>query len=576
MSTIPAMDYDLLYYERVVRSVANNTRQDGEDFLRVAAEIPIRTEVQVFPLAEANRALNALKDDKVRGAAVIHVAVIALWLFLAVRSWRLIVPILLTLGLGLLLTLLFATLAVGTLNLVSVGFGILFIGIAVDFAIQFAVRYRETRHDLPDIATALTATARRAGGQILVASAATAAGFLAFVPTDFRGVAELGLIAGIGMLIAFCCTLLFLPAAIRLFHPAGEPAEIGFRWAAPLDAAVRRHRLPLLLIFALLGITGLALLPLLRFDADPLHTKDPTTEAMQTLYDLMASPITNPFTIDIVAPSVADAVARAQRLATLPLVAHVLSIDSFVPADQPTKLALIHDAKSLLDVTLAPRPSAPAPSPDAIRQAAKDALVAIEPSLAKLPADHPLTQVAGDLRRLSVAADPVVRAADENLTRFLPMQIEQLRVALTAEPVTAESLPPNITRDWLLPDGRARLQVVPKPEAQDSVVLKRFVDQVTAVAPDAGGAAVIFVATGATIVHAFRTAALTAIGMIALILLIALRRIVDVALVMAPLLLSALTTVVVMWRCDRRSTTPISSPSRYCWGSASLSTSTSS
>lgn len=67
------MDYDLLYWERVIRSVANNTRQDGEDFLRVAAEIPVRTQVRVFPLAEANRALNALKNDEVRGAAVIQV-----------------------------------------------------------------------------------------------------------------------------------------------------------------------------------------------------------------------------------------------------------------------------------------------------------------------------------------------------------------------------------------------------------------------------------------------------------------------------------------------------------------------
>ena len=73
MSTIPAMDYGLLYWERVIRSVANNTRQDGEDFLRVAAEIPVRTEVQAFPLSEANRALNALKNDEVRGAAVIQV-----------------------------------------------------------------------------------------------------------------------------------------------------------------------------------------------------------------------------------------------------------------------------------------------------------------------------------------------------------------------------------------------------------------------------------------------------------------------------------------------------------------------
>jgi propanol-preferring alcohol dehydrogenase len=73
MSTIPALDYDLLYQERVVRSVANNTRQDGHDFLRLAAQIPIHTQIEVFPLREANRALNALKNDAIRGAAVLKV-----------------------------------------------------------------------------------------------------------------------------------------------------------------------------------------------------------------------------------------------------------------------------------------------------------------------------------------------------------------------------------------------------------------------------------------------------------------------------------------------------------------------
>jgi propanol-preferring alcohol dehydrogenase len=73
MSTIPPMDYDLLYQERVVRSVANNTRQDGHDFLRIAAQIPVHVETQVYPLAEANRALNALKNDAIRGAAVLQV-----------------------------------------------------------------------------------------------------------------------------------------------------------------------------------------------------------------------------------------------------------------------------------------------------------------------------------------------------------------------------------------------------------------------------------------------------------------------------------------------------------------------
>jgi len=73
MSPIPSFDYDLLYQERMIRSVANNTRQDGEDFLRVAAEIPIRTRTRLFPLSEANRALNALKNDAIEGAAVLKV-----------------------------------------------------------------------------------------------------------------------------------------------------------------------------------------------------------------------------------------------------------------------------------------------------------------------------------------------------------------------------------------------------------------------------------------------------------------------------------------------------------------------
>src|SRR5208283_4593943 len=153
-----------------------------------------------------------------------------------------IVPILMTLILGLMLTVLFASIAVGTLNLVSVGFGVLFVGIAVDFAIQFSVRYREYRFQEGEPAAAMTETARRVGVQILIAALATAAGFLAFVPTAFSGVAELGLIAGAGMIMAFTCTLGFLPAAITLFRPHGEAGEVGFAFAARIDPIIVRRR----------------------------------------------------------------------------------------------------------------------------------------------------------------------------------------------------------------------------------------------------------------------------------------------------------------------------------------------
>ncbi len=471
---------------------------------------------------------------------------ITLWLFLAVHSWRLIVPILMTLGLGLMLTVLFATVAVGTLNLVSVGFGVLFVGLAVDFAIQFSVRYREFRFETGDAAVAMTETARRAGLQILIAALATAAGFLAFVPTAFAGVAELGLIAGAGMIIAFACTLGFLPAAIALFRPRGETAEVGFAFAARIDPIVVRRRRSILITFSMLAVAALAASPLLVFDSDPLNTKNPNTEAMRTLRDLIDNPLTNPYTIDVLAPNAKAARALSATLEALPTVASVISIDSFLPADQKQKLAVIADANMILAPTLAPHGSAAPVTAEQIRMAAKSALSQIDPALAKLPKTHKLVAIADDLRRLQTAPDTVLMAADAALTRFLPGQLAHLRLALTAEPVTLASIPADFARDWVLPDGRARVQINPAPEAQTPAGLKMFVQQVTAVAPDAGGSAITIAATADTIVGAFRDAAIYAVIAIALILFGLLRRVLDVALVMAPLLLSALLTLLIV------------------------------
>lgn len=477
---------------------------------------------------------------------IISVVLITLWLFLAVRSWRLIVPILGTLGLGLMLTLLFAAIAVGTLNLVSVGFGILFVGIAVDFAIQFAVRYRRSRQDLDDPAEALAATAYRAGGQILVAAATTAAGFLAFVPTDFAGVAELGLIAGVGMGIAFACTLIFLPAAITLSRPGPETAEAGFPWAAPVDRMLVRRRLAVLGGFAGIFVLALAAFPRLQFDSDPLHTKDPTTEAMQTLNDLMASPLTNPYSADILVPSVTEGAKLAKILEPMKITGDVLTVDSFVPTDQKDKLAIVADAASILAPTLAPREPAAAVTAEQIRMAASTALAQIEPALPKLPGDHPLAAIAGDLRQLIAAPDPVLLSAEQALIRFLPAEIDRLRAALAATPSTRADIPADLARDWVLPDGRARVQALATPGARDSHGLAAFVEAVRSVVPDAGGSAVQIVETAATIVGAFRNAAIFALVAITAILFAALRRVLDVALVLAPLLLSAGMTILVV------------------------------
>jgi hopanoid biosynthesis associated RND transporter like protein HpnN len=491
------------------------------------------------------------------GSAVL----VTLWLFLAVRSWRAVVPVLLTVLLGLLLTSGFAALAVGTLNLVSIAFAILFVGIAVDFAIQFTVRFRDMAQPedmarpgdmaqlgdmasgVPDLASALARTGRVAGAQILVAALATSAGFLAFTPTDFLGVAQLGLIAGVGMLIAFVCTLSFLPALLALFRPAGGPGEAGLRMAAPLDRLLVRARWPVIAMFAVLGVSGAILLPSLSFDSDPLHTKNRNTEAMRTLEDLMDDPVTNPYTMEMLAPDLATAGALAARLAKLPDVDSVLWLRSFVPQDQGEKLPMIADAAELLRATLAPPAQVAPVTADALRDAVRTVAARLTGVVPRLPAGSPLVQIAAELTRLQAAPDATLLAVNSSMTRFLPMQLDRLRLALTAVRTTEADIPPEIRRDWMTPDGRPHLQVIPKASVRGSAGLHAFVAEVQTVAPDAVGSAVTIVRSADTIVAAFRIAAVSAVAAIALILVVVLRRVLDVALVLASLLLSSLLTV---------------------------------
>lgn len=478
------------------------------------------------------------------GGLIGSLLLVAFWLFLGVRSIRLIVPILCTLFLGLALTTGFAAVAVGTINVVSVAFAVLFIGIAVDFSIQFSVRYRSERHRTPDPNRALSNAAHRLGPQILIAAIAISAGFFAFVPTAFAGVAELGLIAGAGMLIAFGCTIFFLPAVLTLCRPRPEPDEVGAMWADHLERWLMPFRGVVLALFAAGGIFGAAMLPSIRFDSDPLHTKNPNTEAMQALRDLMKDPTANPYSADILEPDLAKADAVAGKLRPLPLVSTVLTLSSFVPKNQSEKLPYIQDAENLLGPTLNANPTATPVTPQAIRDAAESAHAALQAALPKVAADSPLRPLTADLGQLVKASDATVMAANTALIRFLPDQIQQLRTALTAKPVTVADVPEDLRRDWMLSDGRARIQAVAKPEARDSAGLRSFSEQIRSVAPNAVGSAVTIVETAATIINAFRTAALSAIVAIALLLLIALRRVIDAALVMTPLMLSALLTVI--------------------------------
>lgn len=471
---------------------------------------------------------------------------VMVWLYLAVRSWRLMLPIMATLVLGLLLTTGFAAVAIGTLNLISVAFAVLFVGIAVDFAIQFSVRLRERLHTVTGVVDALRETGRRAGSQILVASLATAAGFLAFTPTNFVGVAQLGVIAGVGMLIAFVCTLTFLPAMLALCRPHPEPREVGFAFAKRLDPWVARRRVPIAAAFGVLALAGAVLAAKIPFDGDPLHTKDPHSEAIRTLHDLMQDPVTNPYTIEALFPSLKEADAAGAKLAKLPLSQDVVTLSGFLPDDQDQKLALIADAAGVLASTLAP-PEAVAPvTPESLRQATRALAAQLDALRPKLAPDDAMRLIADDVGRLKDAPDAALLAANDALTRFLPTQLARLRLALAATKISLKDIPEELKRDYLLPDGRARLQVFPKAAVVDGHQLRRWVKQALRTVPESAGSAVWILKSADTITTAFQIAAYSALVVIAIILALALRRTLDVVLVMTPLLISALLTALVL------------------------------
>ena len=156
-------------------------------------------------------------------------------LWLALKKARIISAVFVNLMVGLVLTAAVGLWMVGALNPISLAFGVLFVGLGVDFGIQFSVRYRSERHASNDLDQALLATSRGIAGPLLLATASIAAAFYSFLPTAYVGVSELGLIAGTGIIIAFATTVTLLPALLAVLKPSGEHKPIGYAALAPLD-----------------------------------------------------------------------------------------------------------------------------------------------------------------------------------------------------------------------------------------------------------------------------------------------------------------------------------------------------
>ncbi len=261
------------------------------------------------------------------------------------------------------------------------------------------------------------------------------------------------------------------------------------------------------------------------------------------MLDLMRDPATSPDTVEILAPSLKDASVIARRLDQLPEVARTVTLESFIPQDQDKKLAIIADAASLLAPTLEPSETKPAPSDEETVAALTEASNAFVDARGKGEAAALSLRVAAALQGLAAVAPAQRLAIGQRLLSSLDAHLKQIRNALKPEHVAMDTLPEDLVRDWMTPDGRARVEVVPKGNANDNQTLKTFVTAVLAAAPEATGSPVLIQESANAVVRAFLEAGGMALASIALILFVALRRITDVLVTLVPLLLAGVVTM---------------------------------
>ena len=498
------------------------------------------------PVAVADDEFATLSDDALLNNGV-TVAAIVLFLWLALRSPSLVTAVIITTFAGLIVTTALGLLMVGELNPISVAFTALFVGLGIDFGIQFAVRYRADRFEQPDLSSAIRAAARGVGWSLSLAAISLLAGFFAFLPTAFRGVSELGLIAGVGMIVAYLFSLTLLPALIAVFKPKGEARAVETTWLSGVDPWIIRNRKLVLIIVGVITVAGIPLLFKLPFDSNPMHLRSTKVESISTYLDLIKDPETSPNLIDVIAPSVAAVPDLAAKLKALPSVAKVIDIDTFVPPDQDQKLATIAETAELLGPILNPVRKPPPPTDADTVKALKEAAAALKGiATGNAGGAKAAGSLSGTLDALSTATPQIREAANVAVTTDLKTLLVRLRSLLAPEKVTLDNIPPKLKAEWIASDGRARIEVHPSGDANDNVVLRRFAKEVQSVAPHATGAPVATTSSSYTILGAFVQAALTALVAIFVILSVALRKPWDVAMTLGPLVLATLWTLMAL------------------------------
>ena len=537
ISVKPVLDFSEIDPSEVALNEAKKIIADPEITRSGAVKISLTGEA----------ALNGEEFQSVtQGAAlagIVSFVLVTIVIWLGMPVTRLIIPALSLLILGFMVNVGFATVAIGSLNMISVAFAVLFIGLGIDYAIHTVLRYWEERIRGRENLPAIAAAAHHAGPALALCTVTTSLAFLAFVPGDFVGMAQLGIIAAAGIVVALLASLTLIPAVLAKMNI--KPKEKHLRPTPVLPKPVWQHlRLGTTVFTVLVAIAAIVLLPDVRFDGDPVNLKDPTAPSVVAFKELLKSQPGEAYAAQIIVKDAETAEKLVPRLQQLDSVKSVRWADSFLPALQEVKLrklALLRGViptghLQVVDITPAQR---------------RKALADIEAALLKIEltknASKKLRFEAATLRRSLVVLNSPKPASDETLLLLehdmflqLPGLLQKLAAMAVTEPLDIQTLDVDIAKRYVTGDGRWRLEVIPRDDLGDEKALRAFVADVRQIAPNVTGTPVEITGAADVVSQAMKMATVIAFALVLLVLIPVLRSAVSIILVLAPLILSAL------------------------------------
>jgi len=489
----------------------------------------------------------AMADEELRTAlAGIQFAGMASFVLLGflltfgVRSWTIVLAIFTLLIAGVIWTCLYASLAVGSFNTLSLVFLVMFFGLGVDFAIHFCLRVQESLSLPGEREHPLASATRDIGTALLLCTVTSGLAFLSFFPTEYRGLADLGIISAGGIVIAFVLTMTLLPAWFALF---GMPAPRQGTPSSALHFGMDQFKPTTVLVLTLVVSAAAAWIARdVRFDYSVLAMRDSSSEAMETLLEMQAEQLSTDYSVSILVPP-DELDALVQQLSRLPTVARVETPKTRIASMQSQKQALLAPLHPYGNLQLI----MPESFDDLATSEAQRLLMSQLASAVEYATGENLellSAVSAALQNLRGASER--EKLEENLLVPLFEGVLSLRSQVVAQPYTVDDLPAIARARLVAPDGRYLVEVLPVEQLNDPEAMDRFVADVGRVAPNIAGQTVVEHGVGKLVVKAFQQAVGFALVGITIVLLLYFREILTPVLVLIPLGLTTLFTFAVI------------------------------